>query len=145
MENELLRAAPRGCTWCLARMISRHLDGSEDVYFRSQIRLRIRRGGAWAGHVEIRFRHWCRFLVLRLAGFIYIWTAEGWLYVSAVIDRFSRRVVGWSMSASMTAQLVADALLMAVWRRGKPDALMHHSDQGNPVRQRAAPISVRCD
>ena len=35
------------------------------------------------------------------------------------------------MSASMTAQLVADALLMAVWRRGKPDALMHHSDRGS--------------
>jgi putative transposase len=57
--------------------------------------------------------------------------AEGWLYVSAVIDLFSRRVVGWSMSAGMTAQLVADALLMAVWRRGKPDALLHHSDQGS--------------
>ena len=52
--------------------------------------------------------------------------------MSAVIDLFSRRVVGWSMSASMTAQLVADALLMAVWRRGKPDApLMHHSDRGS--------------
>lgn len=58
--------------------------------------------------------------------------------MSAVIDLFSRRVVGWSMSASMTAQLVADALLMAVWRRGKPDALMHHSDR-QPVRQRAVP------
>ncbi|MBX9646694.1 MAG: IS3 family transposase [Xanthobacteraceae bacterium] len=55
-----------------------------------------------------------------IADFTYIWTAEGWLYVTAVIDLFSRRVVGWSMSASMTAQLVADALLMAVWRRGKP-------------------------
>jgi putative transposase len=43
----------------------------------------------------------------------------------------ARRVVGWSMGASMTAQLVADALLMAVWRRGKPDALLHHSDQGS--------------
>jgi putative transposase len=64
-----------------------------------------------------------------IADFTYIWTAEGWLYVSAVIDLFSRRVVGWSMSASMTAQLVADALLMAVWRRGKPDALMHHSHE----------------
>jgi len=50
------------------------------------------------------------------ADFTYIWTAEGWLYVSAVIDLFSRRVVGWSMGAGMTAQLVADALLMAVWR-----------------------------
>ncbi|UPJ55227.1 IS3 family transposase [Bradyrhizobium sp. 192] len=66
-----------------------------------------------------------------IADFTYIWTAEGWLYVSAVIDLFSRRVVGWSMSSSMTAQLVADALLMAVWRRGNPDALMHHSDRGS--------------
>jgi len=54
------------------------------------------------------------------ADFTYIWTAEGWLYVAAVIDLFSRRVVGWSMSATMTAQLVADALMMAIWRRGKP-------------------------
>src|SRR6202795_3841815 len=66
-----------------------------------------------------------------IADFTYIWTAEGWLYVSAVIDLFSRRVVGWSMSASMTAQLVTDALVMAIWRRGKPDALLHHSDQGS--------------
>jgi len=66
-----------------------------------------------------------------IADFTYIWTAEGWLYVSAVIDLFSRRVVGWSMSAGMTAQLVADALVMAVWRRGKPGALMHHSDRGS--------------
>jgi len=66
-----------------------------------------------------------------VADFTYIWTAEGWLYVAAVIDLFSRRVVGWSMSTSMTAQLVTDALLMAIWRRGKPDALLHHSDQGS--------------
>jgi putative transposase len=66
-----------------------------------------------------------------IADFTYIWTAEGWLYVAAVIDLFSRRVVGWSMSASMTAQLVIDALLMAIWRRGKPNALLHHSDQGS--------------
>jgi putative transposase len=66
-----------------------------------------------------------------IADFTYIWTAEGWLYVAAVIDLFSRRVVGWSMSASMTAQFVTDALMMAVWRRGKPDALMHHSDRGS--------------
>jgi len=66
-----------------------------------------------------------------IADFTYIWTAEGWLYAAAVIDLFSRRVVGWSMSASMTAQLVIDALLMAIWRRGRPDALLHHSDQGS--------------
>lgn len=66
-----------------------------------------------------------------IADFTYVWTAEGWLYVAAVIDLFSRRVVGWSMQAQMTAQLVADALLMAIWRRGKPNALLHHSDQGS--------------
>ena len=61
----------------------------------------------------------------------YIWTAEGWLYAAAVIDLFSRRVVSWSMSATMTAQLVADALLMAIWRRGKPNTLLHHCDRGS--------------
>ena len=66
-----------------------------------------------------------------IADFTYIWTAEGWLYVAAVVDLFSRRVVGWSMSATMTAQFVADALMMAMWRRGKPDAVMHHSDRGS--------------
>jgi Integrase core domain len=60
-----------------------------------------------------------------------VWTAEGWLYVAAVVDLFSRRVVGWSMNAAMTAQLVTDALVMAIWRRGKPDALLHHSDRGS--------------
>jgi putative transposase len=66
-----------------------------------------------------------------IADFTYVWTAEGWLYVAAVIDLFSRRVVGWSMKAEMTAGLVTDALVMAIWRRGKPDALLHHSDQGS--------------
>ena len=66
-----------------------------------------------------------------IADFTYLWTAEGWLYVAAVIDLFSRRVVGRSMSATMAAQLVADALMMAIWRRGTPDALLHHSDQGS--------------
>ena len=66
-----------------------------------------------------------------VADFTYIWTAEGWLYVSVVLDLYSRRVVGWSMQSSMTSQLVADALMMAVWRRGKPMELLHHSDQGS--------------
>jgi putative transposase len=63
--------------------------------------------------------------------FTYVWTAEGWVYVAAVINLFSRRVVGWSMSAAMTGQLVTDALVMAIWRLGKPDALLHHSDRGS--------------
>ena len=47
-----------------------------------------------------------------IANFTYVWTAEGWLYVAAVIDLFSRRVVGRSMKAEMTAQLFTDALVM---------------------------------
>lgn len=66
-----------------------------------------------------------------VADFTYVWTAEGWLYVAVVLDLYSRRAVGWSMHATMTAQLVTDALMMAVWRRGKPDALLHHSDRGS--------------
>jgi len=66
-----------------------------------------------------------------VADFTYLWTTEGWLYVAAVLDLYSRRVVGWSMSSQMTAPLVADALLMAIWRRGPVKALLHHSDQGS--------------
>jgi putative transposase len=69
-------------------------------------------------------QHW-------VADFTYVWTSEGWLYVAAVLDLYSRRVVGWSMNSQMSAQLVIDALLMAVWRRGRPKALLHHSDQGS--------------
>ena len=66
-----------------------------------------------------------------VADFTYVWTAEGWLYVAVVLDLFSRRIVGWSMKAEMTALLVADALVMAIWRRGRPQTLLHHSDQGS--------------
>jgi putative transposase len=55
-----------------------------------------------------------------IADFTYVWTAEGWLYVAAVIDLFSRRVVGWSMSAAMTAQFVTDALVMAICAEASP-------------------------
>jgi putative transposase len=67
-----------------------------------------------------------------VADFTYIWTGEGWLHVSAVLDLYSRLVVGWSMQKRMTAELVTDALVMAVWRRRPKDAaLLHHSDQGS--------------
>lgn len=68
-----------------------------------------------------------------LADFTYVWTGEGWLYVAVVLDLYSRRVVGWSMKAEMTAQLVIDALTMAVWRRGRPQELLHHSDSKNAL------------
>jgi putative transposase len=84
-----------------------------------------------------------------VADFTSIWTAEGWLYVAAVVDLFSRRVVGWSMSVTMTAQLVTDALVMAIWRRGKSDTVLHHSDRGSqytsePFQRLMAHHGVTC-
>jgi putative transposase len=65
------------------------------------------------------------------ADITYVRTDEGWLYLAAVIDLCSRRVVGWSMADHMEADLVADALRMALARR-RPDAgLLHHSDRGS--------------
>jgi len=66
-----------------------------------------------------------------VADFTYIWATEGWLYVAVVIDLYSRYVVGWSMKSQMTAELVTDALMMALWRRGPTAELLHHSDQGS--------------
>ena len=61
----------------------------------------------------------------------YIWTQEGWLYLAVVIDLYSRKVVGWSMSSRMKASLVCDALQMAIWQRQPKPGLIHHSDRGS--------------
>jgi len=58
-------------------------------------------------------------------------TWEGKLYLAVVIDCFSRRVVGWAMAEHMRAELVVEALEMAVWRRRPEVGLVHHSDQGS--------------
>ena len=63
-------------------------------------------------------------------GITYIWTSEGWLYLAVVIDLYSRKVVGWSMGSRMEAQLVCDALTMAIWQRKPKAGLIIHSDQG---------------
>ncbi len=60
----------------------------------------------------------------------YIWTDEGWLYLSVVIDLFSRRVIGWSMNENLKADGVIDALSMALRRRKPRGGLLHHSDRG---------------
>lgn len=61
----------------------------------------------------------------------YIWTQEGWLYLAAVIDLYSRKVVGWSMQDNMKADLVNQALLMAIWQRKPSKGLLSHSDRGS--------------
>jgi putative transposase len=61
----------------------------------------------------------------------YLATDEGWLYLAAIIDLGTRRVVGWAMNARMSAQLVCDALQMAYWRRRPQPGLLMHSDRGS--------------
>jgi transposase InsO family protein len=65
-----------------------------------------------------------------VADITYIPTREGWLYLSAVLDLYSRCVVGWSMSERMNRRLALDALDMAVGRRRPEPGLVHHSDRG---------------
>jgi putative transposase len=67
----------------------------------------------------------------------YIWTQEGWLYLAVVIDLYSRKVVGWSMSSRMKASLVCDALTMAIWQRRPKAGLIHHSDRGSQYASHA--------
>lgn len=60
----------------------------------------------------------------------YVWTTEGWLYVSVWLDLFSRAVVGWSMKSHMKADLATDALDMAIQKRAPTSGLIVHSDRG---------------
>lgn len=61
----------------------------------------------------------------------YVWTDEGWMYLAVVIDLYSRAVIGWSIQSTMSRQLVCDALMMALWRRGFPRGVLFHSDRGS--------------
>ncbi len=67
---------------------------------------------------------------LWVADITYVPTHAGFLYLSVVIDAFSRRVVGWSMANHLRSELVKDALDMALCQR-RPDEVIHHSDQGS--------------
>jgi putative transposase len=60
----------------------------------------------------------------------YVPTAEGWLYLAAVLDLYSRRIIGWAMSAIQDTDLVVNALQMAIGRRQPGRGTMHHSDRG---------------
>lgn len=64
------------------------------------------------------------------ADITYIATDEGWLYLAAVIDLYSRRVVGWATAEHLRAELCQDALAMAITQRRPPAGLLHHSDRG---------------
>lgn len=61
----------------------------------------------------------------------YIWTLEGWLYLTSILDLYSRKIVGWSMSSRMTKEFVEEALHMALKSRCPGKELLHHSDRGS--------------
>jgi putative transposase len=61
----------------------------------------------------------------------YIATNEGWLYLATVIDLYSRKIVGWAMADNMKADLVNNALLMAIWQRKPAKGLIWHTDRGS--------------
>ena len=60
----------------------------------------------------------------------YVWTREGWLYLAVILDLFSRQVVGWSMSYSLSQELALKAFRQALWRRSPGSGVIFHSDQG---------------
>jgi len=60
----------------------------------------------------------------------YLWTGQGWLYLAVVMDLYSRRIIGWSMSRRINRHLVLDALNMALGQRRPGEDLIHHSDRG---------------
>lgn len=68
---------------------------------------------------------------LWLADITYLRSREGFLYLSFILDACTRRVVGWSMATHLRAELVTEALEMALWRRGSPSGVIHHSDRGS--------------
>ena len=82
-----------------------------------------------------------------LADLTYIPTGEGWLYLAAVLDLHTRKIVGWSMRATLHTEIALEALTMAIVRQRPPPGLIHHSDRGIQLefnwssQQQCAPIS----
>jgi putative transposase len=68
---------------------------------------------------------------LWVADITYVRTWEGWLYLAFVLDTYSRKVVGWSMTNNLRTELVLDALNMAIYNRRPQPGLIHHSDRGS--------------
>lgn len=72
-----------------------------------------------------------------VADITYIHTRRGWLYLAAVMDLYSRRVVGWAMAPNMTSELVCTALQVAIAHRQPPEGMLVHTDQGSQYASEA--------
>jgi putative transposase len=78
-----------------------------------------------------------------LADITYIRTREGWLYLAAILDLFSRKIVGWAMADQMTSELTKRALRMAIREHRPGEGLIHHSDQGSQYTDRGYQALLR--
>jgi putative transposase len=67
----------------------------------------------------------------------YVWTWEGWLFLAAIVDVFSRRVVGWAVADHLRTELALEALGMALGIRQPDEGLVHHSDRGSQYASEA--------
>ena len=81
---------------------------------------------------------------LWVADITYVPTSSGFLYLSVVVDAWSRRVVGWSMKTRLKTDLVLDALNMALQQR-RPNGVIHHSDQGTQPRFKGSSQQYRVE
>lgn len=97
---------------------SRRLVSLHNLYFSHD------RSGIRNFHVELPDTAW-------VTDVTYIWTHEGWLYLAAILDLFSRRVVGWAVSANNDRALAISALDRATIARIPAVGLVHHSDRGS--------------
>jgi transposase InsO family protein len=75
-------------------------------------------------HVAKPDRYW-------VGDITYIPTKKGWLYLATVIDLYSRQIIGWSMADNIKAELVNNALTMALWKRKPEKGLIWHTDRGS--------------
>jgi transposase InsO family protein len=128
--RELLAAGENVCENTVARLMSQH-------EIRSVRRKRFvpRTTDARHGHPIAANRLERKFEaevpnVKWVGDITYVETGEGWLYVAAVLDLYSRKIVGWSMAEHMKTELVSAALEMAVTGRRPAAGLLHHTDRG---------------
>ena len=78
---------------------------------------------------------------LWLADITYLRTWEEWLYLAAILDVYSRMIVGWALATHLRTELVLEALEMGLWRRRPQQGLLvHHSDKGSSISPMATPL-----
>jgi putative transposase len=130
-----IHAELRACGFRVGKNRVARLMGAEQIRARRKKKRKITTDGQHAYPVapdllqrdfraEAPNRKW-------LSDITFISTAEGWLYLAAILDLFSRKIVGWAMEATLESRLVEQAFHMAVQNRTRIAGLLHHSDQGS--------------